>query len=221
MGDLICAKSSKFVHFAILGAALITTFATTTAVDPQAPDTPQSGVSGSTPRTGWSTADRINVLLAVIAGLAILANIGQAIILHRVTRRDVARDEVAGTLKAVQQTFVRTRLFDVAPDEELWIFGFVTLEELVGQLAAAHVAVSHSRDAPKPLRNAVEDALRAIKELYMFRDSFELATKGQFLSPTELRRKWKQCGNAEGHLGAIRPIVTRCREEISEFLGNR
>jgi hypothetical protein len=168
-----------------------------------------------------TTEEQIALASAGIAALSLLFNVGQAVVIHRLKRRNLKRDAVVDVLRSLLQKLEYTRLFDVDVNQEIWEFGFVTLRDLAAFCAAAHVTVQHSRFAEQDLRAVVSQLHVHVKSLRAFQDSWETFRHGKDGPVNEIQLNWPEIEQAKAALQAAQPIAQNCRRTLQRFLDVR
>jgi hypothetical protein len=179
-----------------------------------------------------TTQEKIALVSALIAAISVSANVILGIILYRHKKRDDAEAErrkqgeatlanLVAALRPLLSELERTTLFEVRPEDEIWEFGFRTLNQLASLCASAYVAAQLSMFADQNLRAAVSGLHDHVKGLREFQDSwrvFSQPRKGE--NWRALQREWSDFPAATAALRAARPAMQQCKRALSQFLAN-
>jgi hypothetical protein len=133
----------------------------------------------------------------------------------------VAReDDIRTRLYNLKHKLDDTRLLSVVPHEELWEYGFKSLEELreVAVKCYGLLEVAPDRRVPRELKNAVAQLVNAIKGLYEYRDSYTRYSKGQLITSQEKIEAWPDFEKAKHALSVLQGEYRRSLPTIESHL---
>lgn len=167
-----------------------------------------------------NTDQKIQLALAILAGLSLVGNVAQAAWTRRRQQVDLDDRELKQCLRQLYQDLLRTNLFTMVPDHEVWHYGFPKLEVLSEHCAAAYAMTFNSRKLPTALADSIADAHRRIRDLRSFSDSWNTFSHGQLEPPAALQLRWPEYPIVVKKLEAISPVVGTLTRQLAEYLGD-
>lgn len=168
-----------------------------------------------------STEETIAAVSAALAAVSILANIGQAWWIHRLTETTLDRKDLIDVLATLQAELYRSNLFDMNPHDEVWEYGFETLQHVSGLIAAAQVAIGRRKNIPPRLHAALHNVATRVKLLRLYRDDYTQFRHGKGLPPYEVQRQWPKWEDSINQLISLQPAAVNLRQEIDAFIAEK
>ena len=161
-----------------------------------------------------TTQDKIAIVSALIAAAGILVTI----LIYRLKRKHLKRDQVIVAFRSLLQKLEHTHFFDVDPEQEIWEFGFDSIKELASLCAPAAVA-ANSNFVPKNVRASVLQLNAQVKGIRALHDSWRLFRNGKGDDWRSIQRTWPDIERAKAVLQVAQPVAAQCKRELSSFLG--
>jgi hypothetical protein len=163
--------------------------------------------------------EEISLVSAVIAATSLTANLVMGIIIYRLNRSNLKRDDVLAVFRSLLHRLEVTRLFEVDPEQELWEFGFESLGELASQCAPATLAAQSRKLVPPEVRTSVSKLSEHVKSLRALQDSWRLFRNKKEGDWRSIQRSWPDIERATAALKAAQPVAAHCKRTLSSFLG--
>jgi hypothetical protein len=166
-----------------------------------------------------STQEQIALISAVIAATSVTANLLMGILLYKLNRRNLKRDEVLAVMKSLLHRLDATRLFEMDPEQEIWEFGFETLRELAVLCAPANVVTQTSRFVPSEVRKVVPQLSNHVKGLRAFQDSWKVFRSDKAGDWRSIQQEWPEIKEATAALQTAQPVAAECKRALLSLVG--
>ena len=168
-----------------------------------------------------TTQEILAITSASIAVISICVNVLMGIIIYRLNRGNLKKDEIFDVLRSLLNRLEYTRLFEIDPEQEIWEFGFDSLKELNLVCAPAVVAAQSSRFVSPDVLSVVKNLSRHVKDLRAFQDSWRVFRKDQVGDWRSIQQTWPELQRATSALHKAQPVAAKCKATLSSFLALR
>ncbi|KWK06111.1 hypothetical protein WM11_12040 [Burkholderia ubonensis] len=156
----------------------------------------------------------------VIAATSLAFNVIQAIIIYRLGRVNLTRDQAIAVARSLLQELERTQLFTIDAHQEIWEFGFETVRNLASHNAVFQVTVMRSKFVSDDTRRAVTQLQEHVQRIRALHDSWRAFRDGKGGNWLEIQRTWPDIERAEALLKATQPVAEHCKRSLTNFLSS-
>ncbi|MBV8399498.1 MAG: hypothetical protein JOZ58_19895 [Acetobacteraceae bacterium] len=130
------------------------------------------------------------------------------------------KKEVREQLYNMKQKLESTTLLTIAPNDDMWEFGFETLANLPAAVATARGRLELAAGTPRNIRAAVDRLANGIDKLYEYRDSYRKFSGGRIITARSELESWPHFNQAAHALSMLQIEYKSNKETIDHYLEN-